>query len=481
LPREPLSNVDGAWLRMEHPTAPMMVTFAMTFAQPIDFDRLRTTLQQRLLRFPRFRQHVVESQDRLYWADDPGFDLDFHLQRLRLSSPGDEAMLRQIVGDLMGTQLDFSRPLWQFHLVQGYANGGALVGRVHHGLADGVALMHVLRFLVDPEQEEPSPSAGYPGEPVADGIAIKIAELVARGGLEILSNPRYLLSLGRMGTGVMAALGKMMLRTPDPDTIFRGRLGNTKRVAWSAPLVLDEVKAAGRPVDGTVNDVMLAVATGALRRYLQRRGEPVGGVTLRAGLSVNLRSPDAEPSLGNRAGAVLVDLPVGLDTPLARLRETKRQMDGLKSSPEASVVWGLLNALGRASPEIQAVLVERYCSQDTAVIANVPGATETVYLAGAPLETLIFWVPAFGRVGLSLSISSYAGDVWFGVATDENLVPDPETIVAEFHAEFELLRSLGRRREAGRAGPALIMSSVEAMHAMLDEAIESLDAMLQDG
>ena len=173
--------------------------------------------------------------------------------------------------------------------------------------------------------------------------------------------------------------------------------------------------------------------------------------------------------------------PIGLDTPLARLREAKRQMDGLKSSPEASVVWGLLNALGRASPEIQAVLVERYCSQDTAVIANVPGASETVYLTSVPLETLIFWVPAFGRVGLSLSISSYGGDVWFGVATDENLVPDPETIVAEFHAEFELLRSLGRGREAGRAGPASTTSSVEAMHTMLDEAIESLDAMLQDG
>jgi WS/DGAT/MGAT family acyltransferase len=458
----------------------MMVTFAMTFAAPIDFDRLRITLEQRLLRFPRFRQRVIQSRDRLYWAEDPGFDLDGHLQRLRPPSPGDEAMLQGVVSDLMSAQLDFSRPLWEFHLVEGYASGCALVGRVHHGLADGVALMQVLRSLVDPELEEPPPFAGYPTEPLTDDIAIKIAELVARGGLEVLSNPRYLLSLVRMGTGAMAALRKMMLRTPDPDTVFRGRLGTAKRVAWSAPLALHEVKAAGRPVDGTVNDVMLAAATGALRRYMQRRGEPVAGVTLRAGLSVNLRSPDAEPSLGNRAGAVLVDLPVGLDTPLARLRETKRQMDGLKSSPEASVVWGLLNALGRASPEIQAVLVERYCSQHTAVIANVPGATETAYLVGAPLETLIFWVPAFGRVGLSLSISSYAGDVWFGVATDENLVPDPERIVSGFHAEFESLRSVGHRTVAGRAEPSSTMSSVEAMNAMLDEAIESLDAMLQE-
>ena len=164
------------------------------------------------------------------------------------------------------------------------------------------------------------------------------------------------------------------------------------------------------------------------------------GLTIRAGLSVNLRDPDAGLSLGNQAGAVLVDLPVGLEAALDRLQQVKRRMDAIKDSPEASVVWGLLNALGKAPAEIQDALVETYVSRDTTVIANMPGPGETVYLAGAPLSTLMFWVPALGGAGLCLSIVSYDGQVWFGAGTDQGLVPDPENLIAGFQAEFEALQ-----------------------------------------
>jgi WS/DGAT/MGAT family acyltransferase len=249
-------------------------------------------------------------------------------------------------------------------------------------------------------------------------------------------------------------------------------LGTAKRVAWSEPLSLADVKAIGATVDGTVNDVMLAAVTGALRAYMQRRGDPVGGITIRAGLSVDLRPPEAQPCFGNQAGAVLVSLPVGIADPLQRLSTVKRHMDALKGSPESSVILGLLNALGTASPAILDALVEMYCTRDTAVISNVPGPTATVRLDGAPLGTLLFWVPALGRVGLSLNIVSYAGYVRLAVATDRGLVPDPDQILAGFHTEFEELLHL-----AHRARPEY---SVEMMSRKLDAAIKSLDELSEN-
>jgi hypothetical protein len=144
-------------------------------------------------------------------------------------------------------------------------------------------------------------------------------------------------------------------------------------------------------------------------------------------------------------------------------------MDELKGSPDASLVAGLLAALGEAPPDLREIIVERYCSQDTAMIANVPGPGERICLVGAPLETLLFWIPAFGRVGLCLSISSYAGQVRLGVATDQGLIPDPEVIVADFYAEFDALLALTRQRES---------DSFKIMIAVLDEAMQTLDAML---
>jgi len=491
LPTEPLSNVDTAWLRMEGASHPMMITMAMVFGAPLNLERLRAAFEDRFLPFRRFRQRVVQPTQpagRPYWEDDPEFDLDYHLQAISLRPPFAEAALRDLIGELMSTQLDFSRPPWQFHLVKEYGEGCALVGRVHHCLADGPALLHVLAAVTGEGQADPEPavsaaaSGAHPDRSLAaatlDATAW-VTETLARQGFRIVRNPLHLLRLARLGSSGAGALNKLLLRSPDPKTAFRGSLGSAKRAAWSAPLALEEVKVVGRIVDGTVNDVMLAAITGALRRYLQGRGEPADGLTIRTGLSVNLRSPGMEPQLGNHAGAFLVSLPIGVADPLERLGIVKRTMDALKDSPEGAMVYGLLNALGMAPADTQQALVERYCTGETAMTANVPGPKETVCLAGAPLEILLFWVPAFGGVGLNLNMVSYAGQIRLGVAADANLVPDPETITSEFLVEFEALRASVGQREAGDALDATGEVSMEEMSAMLDEATRTLDALLE--
>jgi WS/DGAT/MGAT family acyltransferase len=205
---------------------------------------------------------------------------------------------------------------------------------------------------------------------------------------------------------------------------------------------LEAVKAIGRAVGGTVNDVLLAAVTGALRRYLLGRGALVDGVEIRAAVPVNLRAPDEPPSLGNRFGLVFLSLPIGVDDPLDRLYDLKQRMEAIKGSPEALVTFGVLQAMGMMTSQLQDVGVALFGSKATAVMTNVPGPRETIYLASAPVRELMFWVPQSGRLGLGVSIISYASQVWLGLATDAGLVPDPEMIIDAFHAEFELLRRL---------------------------------------
>ncbi len=354
--REALSSIDRAWLRMEDPTHPMMITVLLVFDAPIDFGQLQAIVGRRLLQFPRFLQRVVQSRegwDSAAWEDDPSFDLGHHLVRTSLPAPANEEGLRAVVSELMSRQLDLSKPLWQFHLIEPCGSGCAFVGRVHHCLADGPALMHALLALTDAEPGASSPGS-VPEESLvskapAHGAVAQLTEMLVQQGFKLLSNPLRFWDLARLGGGTMVAVNKLLWRTPDPATSFKGRLGVSKQVAWSRPVALAEVKAVGQAVGGTVNDVMLAAATGALRRYLEGHGEPVGGLTIRAGLSVNLGAPEAGTSLGNQAGALLVELPVGVDTALERIQQVKRRMDRLKDSPEASSDLGLAECIGQRS------------------------------------------------------------------------------------------------------------------------------------
>lgn len=443
---EPLAPVDHAWLRMEDPTNLMMVTGILIFDQPLDFERLQATFEQRVLSFKRFRQRVVTHGDTARWEDDPHFTLGAHLRRIALPAPHDQNALQQLVGDFMSTPLDFSKSPWQYHLIENYQGGCVLLGRLHHCIADGVALIRVLLSMTDDAPDLPPAGAQGAGQNTERANPANAphsaAEQRAPQNADGLFDPARLLEAARVGAGGVNALSRLLLMSPDPHTAFKGPLGVAKRAAWSHPLALDAIKAIGRSVNATVNDVLLAAVTGALRRYLQGRGEQIDGLDIRAAVPVNLRPPDEPLSLGNRFGLVFLALPIGADDPLDRLFDLKERMQALKESPEALVTFGILNAMGRTPAQVQDLGVSIFGSKATAVMTNVPGPRQAIYLAGTPLRELMFWVPQSGRLGLGVSILSYAGSVTLGVATDAALVPDPEQIIAGFHEEFELLLRL---------------------------------------
>jgi diacylglycerol O-acyltransferase len=449
---ERMSLVDAAWLQMEEPTSLMVITTVLWFESPLDFERLVRRVEERLVdRYPRFRQRVVT--EGLWgtprWEDAPVFRLDEHLRRTRLPPPGGRDALERLVGESMGTPLDSTRPLWELHLFEGYEEGCALLVRVHHCIADGVSLGRVLLSLTDASAEG-GPERGTFLEPeTPPGTwkrllrgALKVAgstqAALKRGG-ELWAEPIQLMDMAVEGARGASALSRLLSLVSDPPSPFTGRLGQVKRVAWSRPVPVAEVRAIGHGTGSTVNDVMMAVVAGTLRRYVQNHGgEPRD---LRAVVPVNLRSLH-EPlprTLGNRFGMVFLPLPLGLEDPVGRLWELKRRMDELKRSPEAAMVFGMLTAAGLAPAPVERAAVDVMRRKSSLVLTNVPGPKRPVYLAGAKLSGMAFWVPMAGRLGLGLSLFSYAGHVTLGVAVDAGLVPDPRVLIADFEAELDAL------------------------------------------
>ncbi|MFC2036714.1 wax ester/triacylglycerol synthase domain-containing protein, partial [Chloroflexota bacterium] len=266
--RKPFSNVDTAWLRMEDPTNLMMITGVMVFGAPLDFERLKVTIRQGLLPFDRFRQLVSQPSrpgGSFYWEDDTEFDLDYHLQRVTLPPPGDQAALQDVASLLASTPLDLTRPLWQLHLIDHYGDGCALICRLHHCIGDGLALVHVLLSLTDTDPNAPWPGAPpekakrparHPCRLMARRARSALrktghaARTVVHQGVATLTHPSRIVDLARVGTGGATAFGKLVLRWPDPRTIFKGELGVSKRAAWSVPIPLQDVKAVGQGLGG---------------------------------------------------------------------------------------------------------------------------------------------------------------------------------------------------------------------------------------
>ena len=454
--REMLSPVDAAWFHMDTPTNMAMITGVMMFSERLDIWRLKEVVEHRLLQHERFRQRVRQSYlglRRPSWELDPHFDLNTHIRHIALPEAGDVSTLQSLVGDLMGTPLDPTKPLWQLHVVDNFNGGSALVCRLHHCIADGLALVQVLLAAADLEPDAPLLAAedevqrhsGLLGrllKPITTTMSWTTwgAELLVRESLEALVDPSRLLTPAKLAADGMAALGKLVFMLPDRRTILRGQCGVAKRAVWTAPLPVAEVKAIGNGLGCTVNDVLLAAVSGALGRYLEGRGQETDELDIRTMVPVNLRRPEEANELGNRFGLVIVSLPVGVRDPLERMAVLKQRMDTIKNTPEALVAFGLLNTMGMTPIQVEKLIIDFFAAKVSAVMTNVPGPREPLYLAGSRLQDMMFWVPAPGSLSLGISILSYAGNVMVGVATDAGLIPDPETIVEGIHAELAEMR-----------------------------------------
>lgn len=452
--REPMSSVDTAWLHMDRPTNPMTIVTLVRFERAIDFRKLNRVVEERFLAFARMRMRPVESMTGVEWEEDPDFRLVRHVRRTELPQPGDERALATLVGKLVTGRLDPRHPRWRFDLIEGVDGGCALVTRIHHCYADGIALVRVFLSLCDPVEGSPAP-AHTPAEPAStvaqswlerltpgaiDRVLKEGSDLVARG-LHLAWHPGELGETARQGVGIAAEFARVLLLSDDPQTPLRGTLSTHKRVAWCRPLPLELARATAHTLGCTINDVLTSAVAGAFGAYLRSAGVDVTGMSIRATVPVNLRPLDEAPQLGNQFGLVFMPLPIGIANPYERIYAVHAGMQALRQSPQPLMSVVLLAVLGLAPKTLEQPAIDLFSNKASLVMSNVPGPRAALKMCGVPIGELLFWVPQSGNIGIGVSVMTYNERIHFGLIADGNLIAEPQRVTREFERQ---VRALGR-------------------------------------
>ena len=438
---------DAAWLHMDRPTNPMVVNSLVMLGGTPDLDAVAELLERRFVApFPRFRQRVSDRLGRPAFEDDPSFDIRSHLHRLALPAPGDRAALEALVGDLITPPLDPSRPLWHVYLIDGCEGGSAVLWRIHHCIADGIALSRVLLSTADEvdgglELAPPRDGQSIVGRLTAAprgvvSAARRLGSTVVHEGMESLAHPDHLRELGGTAMRDVSTAARLVAAPADAATGLRAPLTGIRRVAWSRRFPLAPIKSAARQRGATINDVVVASLVGALQQHLEEDGAlPEEIHTL---VPFNLRPPE-EPipaDLGNEFALILLALPLGRTEPEERLHEVHRLMRTIKDSHEAPLAYGLISATGLTPPWVEDRLIGYFTDKASLVVTNVPGPREPLSFAGAPITGVLVWAPCSGSLGMTVSIFSYGGELSVGFMVDTALSVEPELLARTYEAEL---------------------------------------------
>ena len=413
-PENALTAIDNSWLNMERPTNKMVVTGILFFDSPLDKSALETTLQNGLLKFDRFKQRVVTENRYNCWQDDPHFALQNHLSFHQLPEGSSAEDFHQQVNHLAEKSLEMNKPLWHMDVFHGVNGGSALVVRIHHCIADGIALVRVLLSMTKP-------------------VNGKEATLESAKTTRKESPLTHLL---HSAVGLFAAFPHAF-KLPDSHSQLKNPLSGRRATAWSKTMPLEKIRAISKAHQAKINDLVLSATAGALRNYLVDTGADPNHMTLRVLVPINLKPMDGEIELGNQVGFVYLPLPIHEDSPLKRLAAVKQSMDTVKGGQEAMLSLLFLRLIGALPPQLQTWFIDTFNKNASSTMTNVPGPREPLLFAETEIKNLIFFGPQSGTMGVGISVLSYAGQMTMGVNADANLVPDPEKLVALFLSEIE--------------------------------------------
>lgn len=450
---ERLTSLDASFLYLETPARHMHVAavsiLAPCAAGSLTYEDVERAVRARIHLAPRLRQRVLTVPfhlDRPLWADDERFDLDFHVRRAAIPSPGGRFQLERAVGRVLSRPLDRSKPLWELYVYEGLEDGRtALLMKVHHALADGISGMLIASALFDlsedaelgeapPWEPERAPSeADLLRDAVADSITHPVEALV-----RIAQGPRRSLEVIGESIGSLRTIVGMGAAPHGP---FDAKVGPNRRFA-TCEVPFDRLRRAKRELGGTVNDVVLAAVAGGLHEVLEARGEPTRGRTLRVMVPVSVRSRGRAGDVGNRVAPAFIDLPVGRMTPARRVRRIRRATAELKGSAMAVGADSMI-ALGAYAPPALHATAARLVSRGhwfNLVVSNIPAPQVPMYLAGARLLASYPAMPLGEDSGLSIACTSLGGTMAFGLTADWDAVPDVGALAAGIDRS---LRALG--------------------------------------
>jgi WS/DGAT/MGAT family acyltransferase len=441
--KDRLSPVDASFLAQEKDAAHMHVGALMIFeGPPPSYDEFAEQVQSRMHLVPRYRQKLAFPRfemGRPMWVDDPSFNLEYHVRNTALPKPGSIDQLHQLAARIFSQRLDRSKPLWETWLVQGLEdNRFALISKTHHSMVDGVAGVDLASVLFDlspvPSHVDPEPWTPHPEPTDAELVAEGVKGLVGRpfslvgNAVHAVQHPGQTLSTVREST---EAIGEVVWAglNPAPEVPLNVPIGPHRRLE-NVLASLDDFKTVKRAFGGTVNDVVLAVVAGAMRRWLRSRGVRTEGMELRALVPMSIRSEAEMDAGGNRIAAMRGPLPVYVDDPVERLRVVREAMSGVKESKQAlgaEVIAGLQDF---APPTLlaQASRLNFSTRLFNLIVTNVPGPQFPLYLLGRELEELLPVAFLPQNHALAIAIMSYNGTVDFGLLADYDAMPDAEYV-----------------------------------------------------
>jgi diacylglycerol O-acyltransferase len=466
-----LTAVDASFLAQEGQNAHMHIGAVMVFeGPPPAFEDFADHVRGRLHLVPRYRQKLAVpplETGRPLWVDDPNFNLEYHLRHTALPEPGSEDQLRALAARIHSQRLDRTKPLWELWLVQGLEDGRfALISKTHHALVDGVAGVDLATVLFDLEPVPPAiPHEGEPWVPQREPSALEMAGRGVRGAVELpfsvagralraAAHPGGSLGVARESLEGVAEVAWAALN-PAPDTPLNVPIGPHRRFVMIRS-ELSDFKLVKDMFGGTVNDVVLTVVAGGLRRWLRSRGVRTEGLELRALVPVSIRAADERGDMGNRLAAMRGPLPVYVEDPVARLQVVRTAMDGLKESKQAVGAEVLAGVQNLAPPTIlaQASRINFSTRLFNLLVTNVPGPQFPLYALGRELQDL-FPVAFLPRDhAIAVAIMSYNGGMDFGLLGDYDAMPDLDAVGRMFEqARDELVAAARAQRSNGRGGP----------------------------
>ncbi len=455
---ELLSPQDAAFLAAEGPATPMHIgaTFVAdagpltTKDGGIDIARIRAYITARLHRIPRYRQRIAYTplRRRPLWIDDRHFNVEFHVRHTALPRPGDDAQLKRLVARVCAQALDRERPLWELWVVEGLDQGRrfALISKVHHCMVDGISGTELLTLLMSPSPNDsleetppyvprPEPSAAELAREELVGFAF--TPFAAAASLrEAFGERRSDFGQALRGAATLAANTLL----PASRTPFNREIGPHRRFEHLS-LDLSRVKAVKDKLGGTLNDVVLAVVSGAVRRFLQRRLVDVGSLDFRISAPVSVRTTSERGVLGNRVSAWIVRAPVGEPDPLRRLEVIRATTRRLKESNQA-LGADLLSAATEWTGTTLLSLGTTFQNlgrPQNLIVTNVPGPQLRLYLVGAPLYEAYPIGPLFQNQAVIVALFSYDGRLFFGLNADAEAMPDLADLRADLERAFEEL------------------------------------------
>jgi WS/DGAT/MGAT family acyltransferase len=455
-----LTPLDAAFLRMEDShTSLHIASIAIFDGPPPTYLEIATLFEAKLPALPRYRQKIQEAALWLsapVWVDDPHFLLSNHLRHSAVPRPGDREQLNDLVGRLMSQRLDRSRPLWESWLIEGLEDDHwALINKVHHCMVDGIGGTDLLSAVLDGSPSEPSPRPGHwaqaaPGRRLPARPYRAVAQL-ARS----VQHPRAC-ALGAV-TRLRGMAHFTELVRPATRSSLSGPLGAAR--CWrGAAVTLEDVRVIRDGLGGTVNDVVLALATRGYRDLLLSRGEAVSERTVRTLVPVSVRTSSQRDATDNRITAMVAELPSQLADPLDRLQAIRAELTRLKHSgePEAGV---FVTEFAKFVPPVlvNAGLAGLFRIPQRFVITvatNVPGPAGSLYAAGRQLAELYPYVPIADQVRVGVAITSYRGVLYFGVTGDRDSSADIAVLTDAIEDEVHVLRQAAVASRDPRTGAA---------------------------